>query len=263
MKLNLIYRELSLFLNLSKVGSHELCIVTFFSELLEVLVENQSIYSSISLFIHWHNWNFVIYFSVNCLKCWLCKASLDEPKSFEDCNAKKIEKKCPDKPAPACAMFIYKSKTGVLIHAKSCTHQSYCGSNGTFCKDIALGGSDCRLECCAGELCNIKEKFKPTTPPGKTQTTELTTAPTEEPTTVETQTTLTAAPDYDDDDDDCSWTDAGSTHLISGILLLACALCGLLSCNWQPGWHRGLSRKYISASGWFVVVAKIRNNLCF
>ena len=245
MKLNLIYRELSLFLNLSKVGSHELCIVTFFSELLEVLVENQSIYSSISLFIHWHNWNFVIYFSVNCLKCWLCKASLDEPKSFEDCNAKKIEKKCPDKPAPACAMFIYKSKTGVLIHAKSCTHQSYCGSNGTFCKDILLGGSDCRLECCDGELCNIKETFKPTTPPVTTAPTEgpttvdtqteLTTAPTEEPTTVDTETTLptheTTAPDYDDDDDDCSWIDAGSTHLISGILLLACALCGLLSCN--------------------------------
>ena len=169
------------------------------------------------------------HFSVNCFECWMCKASDDGPKDFAECNTNKAKQECKDKPAPACAMFIYKSKTGVLIHAKSCTfRQSYCGSNGTFCKDIALGGSDCRLECCDGELCNIKEKFRPTTPP-------VTTAPTEGPTTVETKTTLptheTTAPDYDDDDDDCSWIDAGSTHLISGILLLACALCGLLSCN--------------------------------
>ena len=155
-----------------------------------------------------------------------------------------MQQKCPGKPAPACAMFIYKSKTGVLIHAKSCTHQSYCGSNGTFCKDILLGGSDCRLECCDGELCNIKETFKPTTPP-------VTTAPTEGPTTVETKTTLptheTTAPDYDDDDDDCSWIDAGSTHLISGILLFACALCGLISRLWET------HRSYL-VSGWLVAV---------
>ena len=84
----------------------------------------------------------------------------------------KTEEKCRDSPATACAMFIYKSKKGVLIHAKSCVYKSYCGTNGTFCKDIALGGSDCRLDCCDGELCNDKEKFKPTTPPGKTQTTK-------------------------------------------------------------------------------------------
>ena len=173
------------------------------------------------------------HFSVKSLKCWLCDASDDGPTSFGDCKLTTREEKCRDTPAPACAMFIYKSKKGVLIHARSCTYQSYCGSNGTFCKKIALGGSDCRLECCDGELCNDKQKFRPTTPPGNTQSTELTTAPTEEPTTVETKTTLptheTTAPDYDDDDDDCSWIDAGSTHLISGILLLACALSGLLS----------------------------------
>ena len=120
-----------------------------------------------------------------------------------------------------------------------------CGSNDTFCGGIIQGGADCRLECCDQELCNFQEEFKSTTPLPTSLptagTTEKATTTEEEPTTEEASTTEegtlsppaettaqhgTPAPDYgdDDDDEDCSWIDAGATGLVSIALLLACAL---------------------------------------
>ena len=181
------------------------------------------------------------------LHCWLCRANHTNPVSFTECNANRENQTCKTTFEPSCGIFIFKNKvSGVLIHAKSCVWKKDCGSNDTFCKGISHGGADCRLQCCDQELCNFQEEFKSTTPlptslPTAGTTTEKAATTEEEPTTEEVSTTEegtpsppaettaqhgTPAPDYgdDDDDEDCSWIDAGATCLVSIALLLACAL---------------------------------------
>ena len=177
------------------------------------------------------------------LKCWLCKTNSTNPQSFTECNANKGEQTCGSKFPPACGIFVFRStQSGALIHAKSCVWEKDCGSNDTFCSGINLGGADCRLQCCDQELCNYEEEFKSTTPlpntlpdtTPKTTTEKATTTQQETTTEEKTSTALTTnarhgtpAPDYgddDEDDDDCSWIDAGATSLVSGGLLLACAV---------------------------------------
>ena len=135
-------------------------------------------------------------FLVRCLQCWLCKADDHGPLSFQNCDENKENESCKANPEPSCGTFLYTNKQGRRIHARSCVHQQYCGANDTFCREISLGGTDCRLQCCTTDFCNYHENgFASTMPPV-----------------------------YEDEDEDCSWIDAGSTPGLSRVLLLACAL---------------------------------------
>ncbi|XP_032220905.2 uncharacterized protein LOC116603578 isoform X1 [Nematostella vectensis] len=174
------------------------------------------------------------------LECWMCRGGAA---SFDLCDAIKEVQGCPPDQT-RCATFSYANTTGFRVYAKSCTYESYCTANNTFCKNIHQGGDQCRVQCCEPDQCNFQKGFAPTTPPTNADTTPtpidttISSAPTTtKPTTSSTPTSATKglstegpspvtkgvdgalSPYGDDNDEDCEWVNGVISTRASSLLV--------------------------------------------